>query len=458
MIQLLMRIIKMKYREIKKLIGVVATASVLSACGSTTGQDTIVQNNNSEVTSIEATTLQSEVQDVVTKATVTYEQSDTDADELNIINNEPQDYIVKDYNRPIFFKYLTTLDYDYTYDEDTNSLNHDNTIVSDNVELVEEESIDNDGVDSDSEAKPIIYAKDCMIGDAIPVVKYLRISETEAKAKYISLVSSDSKLVSGITFVFNYDYDADVYKMTGILGVFGEDISMLETYEGEFDFYSDSIDGDEYCKPGDTVSIKSDTSLFPHFIDDETAFLADEDGLVPDGGLETIDKMTVIRIVHINHTKDGKTTVDYALSGLNTEKDTVKNTDGTNIDKETVTKQQKDDSKTDNGSGEKSDSGKGSGDSGKGSGSGSGNGGKSDNGGSKSGSESGSANGSGATNGSDGSANSDANKNQSGAQTQVSESSQAGDLNDFANMFGVTPVTPDDSGSWVGGGSNWNIE
>ncbi len=461
MIQLLMRIIKMKYREIKKLIGVVATASVLSACGSTTGQDTIVQNNNSEVTSTEATTLQSEVQDVVTKATVTYEQSDTDADELNIINNEPQDYIVKDYNRPIFFKYLTTLDYDYTYDADTNSLIHDNTIVSDNVELVEDDSIVIDGVDSDSEFKPIIYAKDCVIGDARPIVKYLKVSDTEAEAKYISLVPSDSKLVSGITFEFRYDYVVDVYKMTAILGVFGEDLSRLETYEGVFDFYSDSVDGDEYCKPGDTVSIKSDTSLFPHFIEDETALLADKDGLVPDGGLETIDGQTVLRIIHVNHTKDGKTTIDYALSGLDTEKDTVKNTDGTDIDKETVTKQQTDESNgsgsgengsSSNGSDSKSDNGKGNGDSSKsdsdkenGSGS-NGSDSKSDNGkgngdSSKSGGESGSnSNGGGTTNGSDGSANSEANKNQTGAQSQVTEGEQTATRESLQNNPWGLPV------------------
>ena len=224
MIRILKRIISMKYREIKKLIGVVATASVLSACGTTLDQDNVVQNDTSEVVSNEASTEQSEVKDVVTKAKVTYEQSATGADELSITNDEPQDYLVKEYERPIFFKYLTELDYDYTYDADTNTLNHDNAIVSDDIELVEDDAADNDGVVSAEESKPIIYARDFVIGEAIPVVKYLKVSDTEVEAKYISLAPSDSNLVSGITFEFRYDYDAENYKITGILGVFGEGV------------------------------------------------------------------------------------------------------------------------------------------------------------------------------------------------------------------------------------------
>lgn len=340
----------MKYREIKKLIGVVATASVLSACGTTLDQDNVVQNDTSEVVSNEASTEQSEVKDVVTKAKVTYEQSATGADELSITNDEPQDYLVKEYERPIFFKYLTELDYDYTYDADTNTLNHDNAIVSDDIELVEDDAADNDGVVSAEESKPIIYARDFVIGEAIPVVKYLKVSDTEVEAKYISLAPSDSNLVSGITFEFRYDYDAENYKMTGILGVFGEDLSTLETYEGEFDFYSATVDGDEYCKPNDTITISQDTTLFPNFAERENALLANEDGTYVGGNLEIIENMAVLRVIHVYKYKEDKdgnqtTVAAYALDGLNTDADTVKNTDGSTIDNEKVKEQQKDDVK-----------------------------------------------------------------------------------------------------------------
>lgn len=446
----IIQVIIMKKKEIKKVLGLVATATMLTACGVEASQDSPSNTASSSEAeaSASATEATLEEQIIETKITVTYEQSATEAEELNIINDKPQNYSVKDYNRPIFFKYLSDLDYDFTYDEEIGSLLNDGNLISENLELVEDETSEGK---EDTVVKPIIHAKDVVIANAIPVVKYLRTSDNEIEAKYISLVPSDSKLVSGITFVLTYNEKDEAYKISGMLGVFGENISGLETYEGEFEHYTNTEDGVEYCKPGDTITINSDISLFPQFSVNETALSANADGTCVEGQIEEIDKMTVIRIIHINHTKDGKTTIDYALSGLNTEKDTVKNTDGTNIDKETVTKQQTDDSQTDNDSNSNENGGKS--DNGKGTGSESGNGGKSDNGGSKSGESSGSgSNGGGATNGSDGAANSDANKNQTGAQTQASESSQAGDLNDFANMFGVTPVNPDTTpGSWAGG-------
>jgi hypothetical protein len=110
------------------------------------------------------------------------------------------------------------------------------------------------------------------------------------------------------------------------------------------------VGGDVIFSAGDSVKIGDSMNLYPHFQDREINVTADEDGRVPDGQLEEIDGQVVLRVIHVYKYKtdvDGnqKTVAAYALDGLNTDADTVKNTDGSTIDNEKVKEQQKDDVK-----------------------------------------------------------------------------------------------------------------
>ena len=260
--------------------------------------------------------------------TVTYEQSDTETDELTIVNNTAIDYSVKKYIAPIFFEYLQELDYNYTYDEETDSVNIGDVLVSDNIDHKE------DGT---------LWVRDMLIADSVPVVKYVR-TETDVEAICIQLVPSDSGLISGIIFVLTPDED-DKYKMTDMLGVFEEDIKSLPIYEGEHRGYSKSLDGEVEVKEGDTISVSEDLILYPCFERSEASQIAKSNGTMEEGQLETIDGQTVLRVIHINGTKKDKdgnlvATKKYALAGLDAKKDTVKTKDGKTIDKDKVEKQQ----------------------------------------------------------------------------------------------------------------------
>jgi len=111
------------------------------------------------------------------------------------------------------------------------------------------------------------------------------------------------------------------------------------------------VGGDVVFEANDSVKIGDSMTLYPHFQDREINVTADEDGRVPEGQLEeTINNEVVLRVIHVYKYKtdaDGnqKTVAAYALDGLNTDADTVKNTDGSTIDKEKVEEQQKDDVK-----------------------------------------------------------------------------------------------------------------
>jgi len=336
MIRILKRIISMKYREIKKLIGVVATASVLSACGTTLDQDNTIQNNTSEVMSSVATAEQSEV--VTSKnITISYDQSDTETDSLTI-SDEAEDisYTIKDYVAPVFYPYMENLGYEYTFNEEEGSLYLGERLISDNVEVTEDGKLN---------------VRDYMLENSVPVVKYVRTGENdnEVEARYITMVPIESHMVSGITFVMEKN-DAGNYTMTGMLGVFGEDITKLPAWEGTFDGWSMEVGGDVIFSAGDSVKIGDSMNLYPHFQDREINVTADEEGRVPSGQIEEIDGLQVLRIVHIfkyAEDKDGNqtTVAAYALDGLDVDADTVKNTDGSTIDNEKVKEQQKDDVK-----------------------------------------------------------------------------------------------------------------
>ncbi len=319
----------MKYQEVKKLLGAVAIATTasLTACG--TPAQPVETALEAEPTQTVEEPTPTPTPTVETKATVTYEQSATASDELTIINDNAVAYKVKDYEPPIYNDYMVELDYDYRYDEESDSVFIGDELVSDNIDHKE------DGT---------LWMRDVVITDSTPVVKYLRMSDDgEVEAKYISLVPKDCGLISGITFVLTQNDDG-VYKMTDMLGVYEEDIKELPIYEGAFTAYSKSIDGEEEIKVGDTIEIVTDLSLYPCFDVAEESTLANEDGTLDNDRIEEIEidgvKHTVLRVIHINGTKKDKNgnivaTKKYALDGLDTKKDTVKG-----VDKDTVVKQQ----------------------------------------------------------------------------------------------------------------------
>ncbi len=322
----------MKYNDVKKLLGVmaIATTASLTACGTEPTQpvETTVTAEPTQTVE-EPTPTQTPI--VETKATVTYEQSATASDELTIVNDESVTYKVKDYEPPIYNEYMAELDYEYRYDEESDSVFIGEDLVSENIDHNE------DGT---------LWIRDAVIADSTPVVKYLRMSDDgEVKAKYISLVPKDSGLISGITFVLTPNEDG-VYKMTDMLGVYEEDIKSLPIYEGKFTAFSTIIDGDAELKAGDSIDVVSDLSLYPCFEVSEESTVAAEDGTCLSDQLETIDGKAVLRVIHIKGTKTDSKTGEkvacdkYALAGLDAKKDTVKTKDGQTIDKDTVEKQQ----------------------------------------------------------------------------------------------------------------------
>ena len=331
------RILYMKYQEVKKLLGAVAIATTasLTACG--TPAQPIESTLQAEPTQTVKEPTPTPTPTIETTATVTYEQSATESDELTIVNDEAVDYKVKDYEPPIYNKYMAELDYEYRYDEESDSVFFGEDLVSDNVDHKE------DGT---------LWIRDAVIANSTPVVKYLRISDNdEVEAEYISLVPKDCGLISGITFVLTPGDDG-VYKITDMLGVYEEDIKTLPIYEGTFTAYSKSIDGEEEIKVGDTIEVSTDLSLYPCFDIAEESTLANEDGTLDNDRIEEIEiggtKYSVLRVIHINGTKvdkDGNVvaTKKYALAGLDAKKDTVKTKDGKTVDKDKVTKQQTED-------------------------------------------------------------------------------------------------------------------
>jgi hypothetical protein len=317
----------MKFNEIKKLIGVFATASVLTACGATSDQVTVTENNTAEAVANEALAEKSKEVEAETKEEITvfYEQSATGEDKLEITNGVQADYTVKDYVAPEFFPYMTNLGYEYTYNEEDGGLYLGERLISGNVEVNEDGTLN---------------VRDYMLEEAIPVVKYVRTGENdnEVEARYIALAPIESNLVSGITFVMEKN-DAGNYEMTGMLGVFGEDITKLPVYEGTFDGWSVEVGGEVVFETNDQIKIGGDMVLYPHFIDNEAGKSANEDGTCVEGQIEEIDGKLVLRIIHVHkYDKDGNVVSDYALAGLDTEKDNV-----TGIDKEKVKEQQRDD-------------------------------------------------------------------------------------------------------------------
>ena len=325
----------MKYNEVKRLLGVmaIATTASLTACGTPAQpvETTVEAEPNQTVEEPTPTPTPT----VETKATVTYEQSATESDELTVINDEAVTYKVKDYEPPIYHQYLEDLDYVYRYDEKSDSVFIGEDLVSDNIDHKE------DGT---------LWVRDAVIADAVPIVKYVR-SETEVEAKYISLVPKDSGFISGITFVLTPGEDG-VYKMTDMVGVYGEDITDLPIYEGSFIAYSKTEDGNAEIKAGDNIDVSTDISLYPCFEITEESTLANADGTLDNDRIEEIEiggtKYSVLRVIHINGTKTDKdgnvvATKKYALAGLDAKKDTVKTKDGKTVDKDKVEKQQTED-------------------------------------------------------------------------------------------------------------------
>ena len=342
----------MAFQRVKKILGisavVIACGTVMftfTSCGQANTQEptAVIQEVETEQTEdnnggnvIEDVDFnQEEAEATTTKdITVFYDQSATEADNLTITDGNQADVVIKDYVAPEFFPYMTNLGYEYTYNEEEGSLYLGERLISDNVEVNEDGTLN---------------VRDYMLESSIPVVKYVRTSENEVEARYITMVPIESHMVSGITFVMEKN-DAGNYTMTGMLGVFGEDITKLSAWEGTFDDWSMEVGGDVIFSAGDSVKIGDSMNLYPHFQDREINILADEDGRVPDGQLEEIDGQVVLRVIHVYKYKtdaDGnqKTVAAYALDGLNTDTDTVKNTDGSTIDKDKVKEQQKDDVK-----------------------------------------------------------------------------------------------------------------
>lgn len=343
----------MAFAKVKKLLGisavVIACGTVMftfTSCGQANTQEptAVIQEVETEQTEdnnggnvIEDVDFNQEEAEVTTTKDITvfYDQSATEADNLTITDGNQADVVIKDYVAPIFYPYMENLGYEYTFNEEEGSLYLGERLISDNVEVTEDGKLN---------------VRDYMLESSIPVVKYVRTSENEVEARYITMVPIESHMVSGITFVMEKN-DAGNYTMTGMLGVFGEDITKLPAWEGTFDGWSMEVGGDVIFSAGDSVKIGDSMNLYPHFQDREINILADEEGRVPEGQLEeTINNEVVLRVIHVYKYKtdaDGnqKTVAAYALDGLNTDADTVKNTDGSAIDKEKVKEQQKDDVK-----------------------------------------------------------------------------------------------------------------
>lgn len=345
----------MAFQRVKKILGisavVIACGTVMftfTSCGQANTQEPteVVQEVETEQTEdnnggnvIEDVDFNQEEVDAEEdrEIVVYYEQSGTEADTLTIKGSDNQiSYKVKPYIAPIFYDYMVNLGYNYEINEEEGTVSHDSVVVSDNYEITEDGKL---------------LIRDLHFESSIPVVKYVRTGENdnEVEARYIGTAPLESNLVSGITFVCEKNEDG-TYALTGLQGVFGEDISKLPVYEGEFISWATEPNEEGVFEAGDEIMISDGFNLYPWFKDNENGKTANADGTCVEGQLEVIDGMTVVRIIHINKLKtdkDGNQRVvaDYGLAGLNTEKDTVKNTDGSTIDKDKVDKQQEDEKK-----------------------------------------------------------------------------------------------------------------
>ena len=341
----------MAFQKVKKLLGITA---VVVCCGTVMFTFTGCENKQVAPETVQMQEIQSEIapeegnaiaNDIDLSQTeveaqteeeihVTYTQCATEDDTLTMVNNEQVNYKVKDYLAPNFFEYMQGLDYNYEVNEEEGYVANDTRVVSDNYEITEDGKL---------------LVRDMKMNTAIPVVKYVRISPDEVEARYIGTAPNDSNLVSGITFVMEKNEDG-YYKLTGMRGVFDEDITGLEVYEGTFNGWAVEQGGVAVYDADDEIMISGDIILYPHFTDNEAGKLAKEDGTCLDDQIEEIEidgvKHTVLRVIHIKGTKtDAKTgekvSCDkYALAGLDAKKDTVKTKDGQTIDKDKVEKQQ----------------------------------------------------------------------------------------------------------------------
>lgn len=336
----------MKYNKVKKLLGI---SAVVVCCGTVmftfTGcqtkqpvaetvqmqevqQDDLAKEGGAIANDIDLTQNEVEVQSEE-QIGVFYEQCATEADSLVMVNGEQVDYTIKDYVAPNFFEYMTNLDNSYEVNEEEGYVANEYNVISDNYEITDDGKL---------------LVRDVKMDMSIPVVKYVRVSDTEVEARYIGLAPNDSNMVSGITFVMEKN-DEGAYKLTGLRGVFDEDITGLSVYEGTFNGWAMDHNGIVAYEAGDEIKISGDLTLYPHFLDNEAGKVANEDGTCVEDQIEMIDELPVLRVIHINGTKtdkDGKIleTKKYALADLDAKKDIVKTKDGNTVDKDTVEKQQ----------------------------------------------------------------------------------------------------------------------
>lgn len=335
----------MAYKKIKKLLGILAVSTTASLTGCQTKQpvaetvqmqevqqDDLAKEGGAIANDIDLT--QNEVEGQIEEQIgVFYEQCATEADSLVMVNGEQVDYTIKDYVAPNFFEYMVNLDNSYEVNEEEGYVSNEYNVISDNYEITEDGKL---------------LVRDVKMDMSIPVVKYVRVSDSEVEARYIGLAPNDSNMVSGITFVMEKN-DEGAYKLTGLRGVFDEDITGLSVYEGTFNGWAMDHNGIVAYEAGDEIKISGDLTLYPHFSDNEAGKHAKSDGTMEDGQLETIDELPVLRVIHINGTKtdkDGKIveTTKYALADLDAKKDIVKTKDGNILDKERVEKQQTEES------------------------------------------------------------------------------------------------------------------
>ena len=330
----------MAYKKIKKLLGILAVSTTASLTGCQTKQpvaetvqmqevqqDDLAKEGGAIANDIDLTQNEVEVQSEE-QIGVFYEQCATEADSLVMVNGEQVDYTIKDYVAPNFFEYMVNLDNSYEVNEEEGYVSNEYNVISDNYEITDDGKL---------------LVRDVKMDMSIPVVKYVRVSDTEVEARYIGLAPNDSNMVSGITFVMEKN-DEGAYKLTGLRGVFDEDITGLSVYEGTFNGWAMDHNGIVAYEAGDEIKISGDLTLYPHFSDNEAGKVAKEDGTFEDQ-IEMIDELPVLRVIHINGTKtdkDGKLveTTKYALADLDAKKDTVKTKDGNTVDKDTVEKQQ----------------------------------------------------------------------------------------------------------------------
>lgn len=334
----------MKFNDVKRILGIFAVATTTSLTGCQTKQpvaetvqmqevqqDDLAKEGGAIANDIDLT--QNEVEGQIEEQIgVFYEQCATEADSLVMVNGEQVDYTIKDYVAPNFFEYMMNLDNSYEVNEEEGYVSNEYNVISDNYEITDDGKL---------------LVRDVKMDMSIPVVKYVRVSDSEVEARYIGLAPNDSNMVSGITFVMEKN-DEGAYKLTGLRGVFDEDITGLSVYEGTFNGWAMDHNGVVAYEAGDEIKISGDLTLYPHFSDNEAGKVANEDGTCVEDQIEMIDDLPVLRVIHINGTKtdkDGKLveTTKYALADLDAKKDIVKTKDGNIVDKDKVEKQQTED-------------------------------------------------------------------------------------------------------------------